>query len=121
MGKNYLQQRAERDREVFEAGMRTGAQLSTDFITQTLTDPEVMGKSRVCARGSLDKIFANCRKLDEHYSAAFDPDNVEADYVREEWDSVMRDIYGADADPFDKRYPYARDIHYLKPKKGWVD
>ena len=121
MANEYLRKRQERDRAFFEAGWRTGAQVVTDYISQSLNDPDVMGKSRVCARGSLDKIFANCRKLDEHYSAAFDPDNVEADYVREEWDSVMRDIYGADADSFDKRYPYARDIHYLKPKKGWVD
>jgi hypothetical protein len=33
----------------------------------------------------------------------------------------MREIFGDDADPFEKRYPYAKDIKYLKPKKGWVD
>lgn len=116
---NYIAQRQARDREFFEAGMRTGAQLATDFVTQTLTDPNVMGKNRVLGRATLDKVFANCKKLDEHFSIAFS-DHVEADYVREEWDGVMREIYGEDAHPFEKRYPYSRDIKYLKPKKGWV-
>lgn len=119
MGKNYLQQRAERDREFFNAGMRTGVQLVTDLVCQTLHDPDVMGKNRVLNRGSIEKIFANCKLLDEHYSLAF-TDHVEADYVREEWDGVMKDIFGEDADAFELRYPYSREIRYLKPKKGWV-
>lgn len=117
---NYLARQQARDREFFEAGMRTGAQLATDFVTQSLTDPEVMTKNRVLGVGTLNKVFANCKKLDEHFSLAFS-DHVEADYIREEWDAVMREIYGEDADPFNKRYPYAKDFKYLRPKKGWVD
>lgn len=121
MGRNqYIAQRQARDREYFEAGMRTGAQLVVDFVTQTLHDPEIMGKNRVLNRGTIEKILGNCKVLDEHFSVAFS-DHVEADYRREEWDSVMKEIYGEDADPFEKRYPYAKDIKYLKPKKGWVD
>lgn len=121
MAKNeYLKKQAARDRCLFEAGMQTGAQLVADYIAQSLHDPDVMGKTRVLNRGTLDKIFANCEKLDEYFSVAFS-NHVEADYRREQWDSVMRDIYGADADPFEKRYPYAKDFHYLKPQKGWVD
>lgn len=117
---NYIAQRQARDRQFFEAGMRTGAQLATDFVTQTLHDPDVMGKNRVLGRATLDKVFAHCKELDEHFSLAFS-DHVEADYVREEWDSVMREIYGDDADPFNKRYPYAKDFCYMKAKKGWAD
>ena len=121
MAKNsYIQQRMERDRQYFDAGMRTGCQLTTDFICETLRDPNVMGKTRVLSRESIEKIFAHCTKLDAYYHMAFS-DHVEADYVREKWDSVMRDIFGDDADPFEKRYPYAKEIKYLKPQKGWVD
>lgn len=120
MGKNYLQQRQERDREFFHAGMRTGSQFVTDYMVQTLTDPEVMGKNRVLGRATLEKVLMNCKKLDEYFSIAFS-DHVEADYRREEWDTVMRDIFGEEADSFEKRYPYSREIKYCKPKKGWVD
>ena len=91
-----------------------------DFMVQSLHDPDVMGKTRVLNRGSIEKILANCTKLDEHFSLAFS-DHVEADYRREEWDGVMKEIYGEDADPFNKRYPYAKDFQYLKPQKGWAD
>lgn len=119
-GNNYIKMRAERDRTFFEAGMRTGAQLVVDFVTQTLHDPDVMGKNRVMKRDTIEKILGNCKVLDEHFSLAFS-DHVEADYIREEWDSVMREIFGEDADSFEKRYPYAKEFKYLKPKKGWVD
>lgn len=121
MAKNeFLKKRDERDRCYFEAGMQTGVQLVADYIAQTLHDPDVMGKTRVLNRKTLDKIFENCAKLDDHFSLAFS-NHVEADYRREEWDAVMRDIYGEDADPFEKRYPYAKEFRYLKPQKGWTD
>lgn len=120
MGKNeFLKKQAERDRRFFEAGMQTGVQLAADFVSQSLHDPAVMGKTRVLNRGSIDKIFDNCKDLDDHFSLAF-ASHVEADYVREEWDAVMREIYGDDATPFEERYPFAKDFQYLKPQKGWV-
>ena len=70
-------------------------------------------------RDSIEKILGNCKVLDEHFSIAFS-DHVEADYVRAEWDGVMREIYGDDADSFEKRYPYAKTIQYIKSRKGWT-
>lgn len=116
---NYLAQRQARDRQFFEAGMRTGAQLVYDFVTMTLTDPDVMGKNRVLGRATLDKVFLNSKKLDEHFSLAFS-DHVEADYIRAEWDKCLVEIFGDDADSFNKRYPYAKDFQYMKAQKGWV-
>lgn len=117
---NYLKMRAERDRRFFESGMRTGAQLVVDFVSQTLHDPEVMGKNRVLNRGSIEKILGHCKALDEHFCLAFS-DHVEADYIRDEWDQCLRDIFGDDTDSFTKRYPYAKDFQYMKAQKGWVD
>lgn len=119
MGLNYQQRQKLHDRAVFEAGMRTGAQLVADFMTMSLRDPNVMTKYRVLSPETLDKVFENCSKLDEHFSLAFS-DDVEADYVREEWDGVLRETYGDKTHPFDVRFPYAREIKYLKPRKGWI-
>lgn len=120
MGSKYMEQLQSAHSKGFEDGMRTGVQLLADFICMTLHDPDVMGKNRVMNRGTLDKIFANCSRLDDHFSKAFNAADVEADYVREEMDAALRDIYGEDTDPFEKRYPYAKDIKYLKPRKGWI-
>lgn len=115
----FLRKRDERDRRFFEAGMKTGAQLVYDFMTMTLTDPDVMSKNRVLGRATLDKVFLNCSRLDEHFGLAFSS-HVEADYIRDEWDKCLVEIFGDDADPFNRRYPYARDFQYLKAQKGWV-
>jgi hypothetical protein len=117
---NYIAQRQARDRDFFEAGMRTGAQLIVDFMSQTLHDPDVMGKTRVLNRGSIEKILGHCKVLDEHFCLAFS-DHVEADYIRTEWDNCLKEIYGEDTDPVEKRYPYAKEFKYIKTKKGWVD
>lgn len=118
---NYLKQLKEAYRRGFNDGMDTGVQLMDDFVSMSLHDPNVMGKNRVMNRGSIDKIFANCSKLDDHFNRAFDTNDVEADYIREEMDAALRDIYEEDADPFEKRYPYAKEISYVKAKKGWVN
>lgn len=116
----FLRRRDERDREYYEAGMRTGAQLVVDFVTQSLHDPNVMGKNRILSRSTLEKVFANCTKLDDYYSLAFTK-HVEADARREEWDKVLKEIYADDTDPFEKRYPDATKFSYMKPLKGWAD
>lgn len=116
---NYLKQLKEVYQQGFNHGMDTGVQLMDDFISMSLHDPNVMGKNRVLNRPSIDKIFANCSRLDDHFSRAFDTNDVEADYVRAEMDAALYDIYKDDADPFEKRYPYAREIKYCKPRKGW--
>ena len=116
---NYLKQLKEAYRQGFNHGMDTGVQLMDDFISMSLHDPEVMGKNRVLNSGSINKIFDNCSKLDDHFSRAFDIDDVEADYIREEMDAALRDIYQDKADPFGKRYPYAKEIRYCKSRKGW--
>lgn len=121
MAKNdFLRKRDERDREYYEAGMRTGAQLVVDFISMSLHDPDVMGKNRILSRNSIEKVLSNCKKLDEYFSLAFSK-HVEADARREEWDKVLKEIYGDDTDPFEKRYPDAHKFSYMKPLKGWVD
>ena len=35
-------------------------------------------------------------------------------------EAALREIYSEDTDSFEKRYPYAKDIKYLKPRKEWI-
>jgi hypothetical protein len=109
MAKNdFLKKRDERDRRFFEAGMKTGAQFATDYIALSLHDPEVMGKTRILSGSTIGKVLVNAGKLDEHFCLAFS-DHVEADYVRNELDRALREVFGDDTVPFEKRYPYAKD------------
>lgn len=117
---NYLAQRAERDRKFFEAGMRTGAQFVTDYMSISLHDPEVMGKTRILSGNTIMKVLANSGKLDEHFCLAFS-EHAEADYKRYELDEALKQVFGDDAASFEERYPFSKDFNYLKPKKGWVD
>ena len=118
-GKNsFLKQREERDRQYFNAGMSTGIQLASDFIQMALRDPEVMGKDTF-GKKRLEKVFAKCHELDDHYHVAFSG-SVDADYVQEELDANLREIHGEELVPFDKRYPYVKQFGYMKARKGWV-
>ena len=121
MAKNdFLRKQAERDRRFFEAGMQTGAQFATDYIALVLHDPEAMGKTRVLNGSTIRKVLLHMGKMDDHFCLAFS-DHVEADYVRNELDGALREIFGDDTVPFEKRYPYAKDFNYMKPQKGWTD
>lgn len=115
--KDFLEKQKQRDRKFFEAGMMFGAQLANDFYQVTLHDKNVMG-SRVLGRIQLEKIAANCAMLDDHFSDAFS-DSVEADYLQEELDGVLREIFGDDLIPFRERYPTVKQFGYMKARKGW--
>lgn len=119
MGQNeFLKKRDERDRKYFEAGMQTGIQTVTDYIQLALREPEAVGRD-LFGRGRIEKLFAVCSKMDDHFHVAFSG-GVEADYVQEELDAALREIYGDDLVPFGERYPWVKKFGYLKPQKGWV-
>lgn len=119
-GKNaFLKQRDERDRKFFEAGMDMGLQLCHDYVQMALRDQDTMGKD-VFGRGRIEKLFRNVLKLDDYFHLAFTT-HVEADKRQEEMDAILREIWGEDLVPFDKRYPYAKKYSYRKRRKGWVE
>ena len=118
MGRNdFLEKQKQRDRKFFEAGMQFGMQLVTDFHQLTLHDKSVMG-SRVLGRVMLEKVAANCAKLDDHFYNAFSG-TVDADYLQEEMDAGLREIFGADLIPCRERYPMMKQFDYTKSRKGW--
>lgn len=117
MANDFLKRRDERDRKFFDAGMMFGLQLANDFYQITLHDKTVMG-SRVLGRAMIGKVAAHCSELDDHFSDAFS-DSVEADYLQEEMDGVLREILGDELIPFRERYPIVKQYGYLKSRKGW--
>ena len=119
-GKNqFLKQRDERDRKFFMAGMAMGVQLAHDFIQIALRDKPTMGKDQF-GRSRIEKVYRKVQDLDAYFHPAFS-DAVDADYKQEELDAALREIWGKDLVPFEKRYPYAKKLGYLKPQKGWVE
>ena len=118
MAKNdFLDKQRQRDRKFFDAGMNFGLQLASDFYQMALNNKDVMG-SRVLGRTMIQRIAAYTSELDDHFHNAFS-DDVEADYLQEEMDGVLRAIYGDDLIPFVERYPIVKQYSYLKSRKGW--
>lgn len=115
--KDFLNKQKQRDRDFFDAGMHFGLQLANDFYQMTLHDKGVVG-SRVMGRAMLEKIAAHTAKLDDHFHLAF-TDDVSADYLQEEMDGVLREIFGEDLILFAERYPMVQKYGYLKARKGW--
>lgn len=117
MGKNdFLRKQAERDRKFFMAGMDMGVQLAHDYIQIALRDKPTMAKD-VFGRERIERVLKKVLSLDDYFSIAFS-DHVEADYRRAELDYALREIWGNDLVPFEKRYPMATTFRYDKVKKG---
>lgn len=114
---DFLSRQKERDRKLFDAGMMFGLQLANDYYQMTLNNPEVMG-SRVLGRAMIEKIAAHTKVLDDHFSNAF-TGHVEADFLQEEMDGILRNIWKEDLAPFPERYPIVKQYSYMKSRKGW--
>lgn len=115
--KDFQERQKERDRKFFDAGMMFGCQLANDFHQMTLHDRSVMG-SRTLGKDALLKVAQNVSLLDDHFCNAFS-DSVDADYLQEEMDGVLREIFGDELIPFAERYPIVKQYGYLKARKGW--
>ena len=114
----YIKDRNEILRKGFAAGMQVGMQVASDYITMSLRDPKVVGGTPF-GRERIERLMTNSMELDDHFWVAFS-DEVEADYVQEEMDAKLREVYGDDLIPFAERYPNVKQYGYNKARKGWV-
>ena len=119
MANKYLKDRRDIYNKGFAAGFSAGLQVATDYMTITFRDPEVMS-GKPLGRGKIERIIENSIKLDDHFCIAFS-DHVEADYVQEEMDAILREVWEDDLIPFRERHPYAAQYGYAKARKGWVE
>lgn len=118
MAKNaYLEQKHAIEQKILDVGEQMGMQKMWDYVQTQLRNPKVVGKD-IFGRERLEKLFQGCMEASNHYHTAFTND-VEADYVQEELDSNLREIWGDDLSPFYDRYPYLKKTKYDRPKKGW--
>lgn len=120
MSKNdYMKKREARDQAWLDIGEQMGVQKMADYVAIALHDPDVMGKN-VYSRERIDEFMKHLARIADYYSKAFTLDK-EADYHQELLDRAQKEIYGADMQPFNVRYPYVKEISYKKSKKGWTD
>jgi hypothetical protein len=110
MSNGYLNRKnAERNALIF-AAQDAMMQYDVDILT-ILLHSRGYGKTRMMTL--IDEFI----KLHDKYMIAFDPSEPEADYYRELLDREMRAVFGEDADPFEVRFPAAKQIFYDKPMK----
>lgn len=117
MGQTFLKQQQKMQQTFLDIGEEMGVQKCWDYIQTVLRDPEIMG-NKTLARPMLEKVYTALSQKADHYKKAFSFD-VEADYVQEELDGELREIWGEDLVPFYERYPYVRKFQYNKGRKGW--
>lgn len=116
--KNYfLAKQEERFQWYLDTGVDRGMQSLIDYVCIALNDPELMGKN-VMGKTRLKKLNVKLKEIANYYETAF-TDDVEADYIQEQLDRRLREIFGDELKPFKDRYPYFKKITYSKGKKNW--
>lgn len=118
MSKNdYIKRQQAVQQGFLDAGEQMGMQKMWDYLQIAVRCPDVMGND-ILGRKRIEKIFAKCKELADHYHEAF-TDGVEADYRQEELDGVLREIWGDDLNTFYERYPQLKKVDYKKSRKNW--
>lgn len=113
----YMEQQQAIRQKFLDVGEEMGMQKMWDYVQTQLRNPEVVGKD-IFGRERMEKLYKGCMEAANHYHTAFTED-VEADYVQEELDGHLREIWEDDLTPFYERYPYLKQTKYDKAKKGW--
>ena len=114
---SFLAKQEERLQWYLDTGIDRGMQSVIDYVCIALNDPELMGKN-VMGKVRLQKLNAKLKEIASYYETAF-TDDVEADYIQEQLDRRLREIFGDELMPFEKRYPYFKKIKYNKGRKNW--
>lgn len=89
-----------------QVGQDTGYQRAYDYISVAMRDAGMSG-------ARIHDILRAAEALDDELGGAWEPrSDVEADYCQEKLDSRLREIFGEEFAPFNKRYPYIREVRY---------
>lgn len=115
---SFLAKQEERFQWYLDTGIDRGMQSLIDYVCIALNDPELMGKN-VMGKSRLQKLNVKLKEIASYYEKAF-TDDVEADYIQEQLDRRLREIFGDELMPFEKRYPYFKKIKYNKGRKNWI-
>lgn len=116
MAKNdYLAKQKALMQASFETGEEIGMQRMWDYIQIALRSPEVMGKDTI-GKSRMKKLYKKTVELADQFRLAFTTD-PEADYVQEQLDAALREVWGDDLQTFYERYPQVKRIDYTKPHR----
>jgi hypothetical protein len=118
MGNAYMERQKQMQQYYFDQGAAVGFQRCLDYMQALLHNPEYVGRD-VFGRKRWEILYKGLKVCDETFGDAFTM-GVNADYCQEKLDTVIRDIFGADALTFAERYPMVKAQRYDKAKKGWV-
>ena len=118
MGKNgYLEKKLAVQQALIDAGVQCGKQQIVDYLTIAMRDPDVV-LDDAWGRERIDRLFAKLEALDKEFADAY-TSSKEADYLQEKLDRLLREVYGDDLVPFEKRQPDIKQVGYDKSRKGW--
>lgn len=107
------EERVQRDRQRYlDIGLDSGAQIVHDMLCVALRDKQAMGDD-VWGKERIVRLLTRLNELKEEFGPAFRP-GPEQDYMQEQLDGALREIFGAATVPFTVRHPYIREIDYTK-------
>lgn len=113
----YLEKKLAVQQALIDAGVQCGKQQIVDYLTIALREPDVV-RDDAWGRERIDRLFAKLEELDKEYADAY-TSSKEADYLQEKLDRKLREVYGDELVPFEKRQPDIIRPGYEKSRKGW--
>lgn len=115
MGNSYAE-RVQRAKQAYlDIGLNSGGQITVDMLCVALRDPETMGGD-VWGRERIERLVYRMEELKQIFGPAFRP-GPEQDYMQEQLDGALREIFGEATVPFAVRHPYIRGIDYTKKRR----
>lgn len=115
MGNSYAE-RVQRDRQRYlDIGLDSGAQIVHDMLCVALRDKQAMGDD-IWGRERIVRLLTRLNELKEEFGPAFRP-GPEQDYMQEQLDGALHEIFGEATVPFAVRHPYIREIDYTKRRR----
>ena len=111
----FLSKQDELKQRCFVAGCEITAQQMFDMMCLALHDPQIMGKD-IFGPNRLKKVHKAMYEFEKQYHDAW-VHKEESDYLQEKLDAALREIFGDDLEPFQKRYPLTKEWNYYKPTK----
>ena len=109
-----LQECQDRQRYL-DIGLDSGAQIVHDMLCVALRDKQAMGDD-VWGKERIVRLLTRLNELKEEFGPAFRP-GPEQDYMQEQLDGALREIFGEATVPFAVRHPYIREIDYTKRRR----
>lgn len=106
----YLKRAQQTQDKLLAIGMELGQQQIFDAFALALHDKALMG-SNTFGAARIKAVCARVQEIVHEFSDAFST-CAEQDYMQERLDRAIREVFGAEAQPFAERYPYIKEQKY---------